>query len=366
MTAEHQSTVYEFCSDTCREAMAESDRVFTEYHGFRRIRTGVEGLDRFLPQGFPRNSFVLLSSDEGSRDTALLAELVWRALERDEPAAFVTFTEPPISVVEQFLSLDWNVLPYLEAGELHILDCFTYRVSNRERMFERMNEWNRHLHRITADATRTIRDPSDVSELQNKLDNCLEALGMSDRGIVAVDSLTEFGTLVQPVQAYNFVKDVRADVCKGRFVPIFAGGTVAGGSEAPPREMFPHDLGYAVDGIVDLQLNGDIVEDTLIKRARIRKMNGVLAIPEWTAYEFTAGDGLVAFDPLEEIERTYQRREDDRAESQNEQLSDYVDGDAAGPPSNRSENSGRGTEEPSPEATEADSGDGSRDAGGGE
>ncbi len=305
---ECDSTVYEFCTEACRDAMAESDRVFTEYHGFRRIRTDVSGLDKFLPQGFPRNSFVLMANDEGARDDALRAELVWRALERDEPAAVVTFTEPPISVVESFLSLDWNVLPYLEAGQLHIVDCFTYRMDNRdrERMFERMDEWNRHIYDITKSVTQTVRDPSDVSELHNKIDNCLEGLSMSDCGVVVVDSLTEFGTLVQPVQAYNFVKDLRADICKGRFVPIFAGATFT-----TEEGDFPHDLGYAVDGILDMQVNGNIVEDTLIKRIRIRKMNGVLAIPEWVAYEFTAGKGLVTFDPLAEMRETYEGGERD-------------------------------------------------------
>jgi KaiC/GvpD/RAD55 family RecA-like ATPase len=303
VTMECDSTVYEFCTEACRDAMAETDRVFTEYHGFRRIRTGVSGLDSFLPQGFPRNSFVLLANDEGARDDALRAELVWRALERDEPAAVVTFTEPPISVVEGFLSLDWNVLPYLESGQLHVVDCFTYRMDDRdrERMFERMDDWNRHIYDITKSVTQTVRDPSDVSELHNKIDNCLEGLSMSDCGVVVIDSLTEFGTLVQPVQAYNFVKDIRADVCKGRFVPIFAGATF--GSE---ERDFPHDLGYAVDGIVDMQVNGNIVDDTLIKRIRIRKMNGVLAIPEWVAYEFTAGQGLVTFDPIAEMSDTYE------------------------------------------------------------
>lgn len=325
VTLELDGAIYEFCSEACRTAMEESDRVFTEYHGFRRFETGVAGFDESLPQGLPRNSFVLLSGSSGTRDTALLSELVWRALQRDEPAVVVTFTEPPISVVEQFLSLDWNILPYLEDGQVHILDCFTYRVSERGRMFERMNEWNRHLRRITQDVTQTIRDPSDASELQNKLDNCMEGLGMSDRGIVAIDSLTEFGTLVQPVQAYNFVKDIRADICKGRFVPVFAGSTYTGN-----EEMFPHDLGYAVDGVVDLELDGSIVKDTLLKRLRIRKMSGVLAIPEWITYEFTAGKGLVTFDPIEEMEDTYEGGEQSGEESEEAEESPEAD-QPAGP-----------------------------------
>jgi KaiC/GvpD/RAD55 family RecA-like ATPase len=308
---DHDGTTYEFCSAACRDAMEASDRVFTEYHGHRRFRPGVSALDASLPEGLTRNSFVLLSGQPGTRPEALHAELAWRTLQRDEPVVFVTFQEPPMSVVETFLTLDWNVLPYLERGQLRILDCFTYRVEDRDRMLDRMSPWNKHLHEVTAPATESVRDPSDMVELENKLDNCLEAEAMVDEGIVLLDSLTELGTLVQPVQAYDFVKDVRADVCKGRFVPIFAGATFSGQTES-----FPHDLDYIADGVVDLELNGDIVDDTLLRRIRIRKMNGVLTISEWTAYEFTSGTGLVTFDPAEEM--ADQQREADGSPPESE------------------------------------------------
>jgi KaiC/GvpD/RAD55 family RecA-like ATPase len=291
---------YVFCSRACRDALTRSEHAFTAYHGHRRIHPGVSALDASLPQGLPRNAFVLMSAEAGARDIEVQSELVWRTLQRGEPAVIVSFREPPGSVVQQFLTLEWNVLPYLESGQLHILDCFTYRLSNRDRMFDRMDEWNRHLYDVARDATTTIRDPSDLGELLNKLDNALEAREMVDAGIVLLDSLTELGTLVQPVQAYNFVKDVRADVCKGRFVPVFAGAT----SSPTDVETFPHDLGYVVDGIVEQRLNGDIVEDTLIKQIRIRKLNGVLVIPEWHAYEYTSGTGMVTFDPEVELEKS--------------------------------------------------------------
>ena len=292
---DHGGTTYKFCSRACRDAMQESDRVFTEYHGHRRFSPGVSALDAALPEGLPRNSFVMLSGQAGARHEALDAELVWRTLQRGESAVFVTFREPPISVVETFLTMDWNVLPFLESGQLRLLDCFTYRMEDRDRMFHRMSPWNRHIHEVTRPATETVRDPSDLSELENKLDNCLEAESMVDEGIVVVDSLTEFGTLVQPVQAYDFVKDVRADVCKGRFVPIFAGATYTG-----EAGTFPHDLDYIVDGVVDLELNAELVNDALIRRIRIRKMNGALTVSDWYACEFAGDSGLVVFDPVED------------------------------------------------------------------
>lgn len=286
-----------FCSQACREAYEEAGEGMADTNGHRKLTPGVAGLDASLPQGFPRNSFVLLVGNSGTREEAIQAELVWRTLERGEPAILVAFTEPPTSLITNFLAMEWNVLPYLESGQLRIVDCFTSRMDNPERLYDRMTAWNTHLRQVVEPQTTTVRDPSDGNAVQNALDNCLEALGMVETGIVVVDSIAEFGSLVQPVQAYDFVKDVRAEVCKGRFVPIIAGATVAG-----ERDTFPRDLDYVVDGVVDLALDGSVLEDTLFRRLRVRKLRGVLAISEWHTYEYTSGLGMVTFDPRAELE----------------------------------------------------------------
>ncbi|MFC7139435.1 ATPase domain-containing protein [Halosimplex aquaticum] len=291
ITAECDGEQYDYCCKSCRDSSREREKVFTQYHGFRRVPTGVAPLDESLPQGIPRNSFVLLTDLAGTRTEAIQAELVWRSLQRGEPAVFVSFLEPPMSVIQEFVTLDWNVLPYLESGQLQILDCFTYRLENRERMYDRLNDWNAFLSDVAAGATTQVRDPTELGELNNRLDSVLEACEMEDRGIVVIDSLTEFGALVQPVKAYAFLKDVRAEVCKSRFVPIYAGATVTG-----EDQQFPHDLNYMVDGIVEMKLDEELVEGSLIKQIRVRKMSGVLTLPKWVAYEYTAGEGIVTIE----------------------------------------------------------------------
>jgi KaiC/GvpD/RAD55 family RecA-like ATPase len=349
---------YEYCSAACRDAQGDTDRAFTQYHGFRRYDTGVDALDASLPQGVPRNSFVMLTDLAGTRSEAILAELVWRALQRGEPVVYVTLLEPPVSVIQKFVTLEWNVLPYLESGQLHILDCFTYRLDDHDRMFDRMDEWNHHLATVAEDATSTVRDPSATRQLENQLDRCLGEQGMADAGIVVIDSLTELGTLVQPVQAYDFVKDVRAEVCKGRFVPVFAGAT-----RAAEELEFPHDMGYMVDGIIEVRLNEEIVEGALIKQIRVRKMSGVLTYPEWSAYEYTSGRGIVTFDPLEEIEKS---REPEVEKVDEEVIADGVEdggvpAETDGTPTE--ERGGDGSDEnekeneETPHASEADRGD---------
>jgi hypothetical protein len=152
-TAERDGQTYTYCCGACRTAARNAETVSTQYHGFRRVSTGVDPLDESLPQGIPRNSFVLLTDLAGTRTEAIQAELVWRTLRRDEPAVFVSFLEPPVSVVQEFVTLDWNVLPYLESGQLQIVDCFTYRLENRERMYDRFNDWNAFLSETAAEAT---------------------------------------------------------------------------------------------------------------------------------------------------------------------------------------------------------------------
>lgn len=304
LVADHRGVDYHFCSTVCRDALESRESVFTTYHGYRQIRPGVAAMDASLPEGVPRNSFVLLSGQSGTRDEAVQAELVWRRLQAGEPVVVVSFLETPTSIAQSFASFDWNVIPYLESKQLRILDCFSYRLESTDRIYDRMNIWNRHLHDAAQVATTAVRDATDVMNVENRLDGCLEAAGMEDDGMVVIDSLTELGSLVQPVKAYDFVKGLRADVPKGRSVPVFAGATVM----SEERE-FPHDLGYMVDGVVDLRLNGDLVDNALLKQLRIRKMSGVLTIPRWHTYEYTAGDGMIVFDPEEEIEKSSERAE---------------------------------------------------------
>jgi len=57
-----------------------------------------------------------------------------------------------------------------------------------------------------------------------------------------------------------------------------------------------------VDGIVEMRLNEELIENALIKQLRVRKMSGVLTYSEWDVYEYTAGEGIVTFDPVAQME----------------------------------------------------------------
>lgn len=290
-----------FCSRTCRSAFDRGEPVFTGGSAFKRTPTGVAPVDAELPYGIPRNSCVLLAGEEGALDAALPAELVWRTLQAGEPAVFVTFNDTAVSVIEQFLLFEWNVLPYLEREQLLILDCFSRHDDTPVASDSTRSAWVEHVGRFAEEATRTLRDPTDVHELASKLRRCLDDREMFNSGRVAVDSLTEFGTTVPSIRAHNFLKTIRAEVCKARFVPIFAGATVT------EEDGFPLDLTHAIDGRIDLRLvegesDGPPAEAPppenrppdvrLHRQLCVRKMDGVPSSTTWRHVDYTPGRGF--------------------------------------------------------------------------
>ncbi|WP_049922904.1 RAD55 family ATPase [Halopiger djelfimassiliensis] len=283
-----------FCSTACREA-AEADSEMPDPDAYKRIVTGVEPLDSLIPNGVPADSFVLLSGDEGTRRSELMTELVWRALERGEPAVIVAYANPPTSTLERFFENGWNVLPALENDRLCVIDCFTHRLDDRDGFLETRNEWTTFVGEAAADALVPVRDPSDVREVANSLDGALDDLEMTETGLVAIDSLDELEALLDGHIVHNFVTDVRATVCKARYVPIVACVTANGDP----------DTQYAFDGIVDLRLTDRLTPDARLKQLSIRKLIGAQFLPQWVTYEYEPARGLFAFGPSTDASQVY-------------------------------------------------------------
>lgn len=292
---------YHFCSESCRGAFHDHAAESTSIHRFKRRPFDVDGIDDQLPEGFPRNSFVLLSSMPGTAEESVHAELVWRTLRRGEPVVVVVFEEPPFATVEFLLSMEWNVIPYIETGQLRIVDCFTERVTTYREDPDRLTDWNRYVYRITAEVTERVADFTSFSVLHDHVDAVVESVDAYDSGLLLVDSLDELA-VIQPANALPFVKDFRADFCKGRLVPVVAGTTYVFQDTG-----FPQNVRYFADGIVEFDtVEGDpgaatpdatvagTPDDRLMKRTvRVLKMQGVKVNTERIPYEYERGIGLV-------------------------------------------------------------------------
>ena len=76
-------------------------------------KSGVSMLDVLMPQGIPRNSFVMVSGEAGTGKSALVAELAYRTLqEKHEPVIYVVNENSPLSLYHRFLGLGWNIAPF--------------------------------------------------------------------------------------------------------------------------------------------------------------------------------------------------------------------------------------------------------------
>lgn len=285
------------CSEACSAAI-EAGETPPDHPAVTWRTTGVAALDTLLPRGFPSNSFVLLSAVDGIRHRELGTELVWRTLARGEPAVVVALVDPAVAVVQQFLTLGWNVLPFLESGDLHIVDCFTSRLREKHQTPQHQVEWNAFLDRFLEDGATVVLEPSDLRAVEDALHDRLEAADMVGQGIVVIDSLNEVERQGHETGTEQFVKEVRGDVCSRKFVPIFASVTTNGGESFLKRSQ------YLFDGIVEMRHTESLVDGVRLKQLGVRKMDGALYHPDWVAYEQYAG-GLRTFDPATDLGAVY-------------------------------------------------------------
>jgi KaiC/GvpD/RAD55 family RecA-like ATPase len=279
-----------FCSETCASSYADGEDGFAAGQSFRQFVTGVSVLDTLLPWGIPANSMVLLAGEEGMRHRGLQTEFVWRALQRGEPCIIVSFIDGAVSIVEEFLAFGWNVLPYLESGSLHIIDCMTNRLREEHQIPARQTDWNAFLDQFLDDTVTLVRDPTNLREVETKLHDTIDSLDMVGTGAIVIDSLNEASMQGRENRLEQFIKEIRTDVCKRLFVPILSSTTIT------EDENFVSNNAYIFDGIIDMRHNEDLIPNVRLKQISVRKMDGIQYRPDWLTYQSRGYHGFVAID----------------------------------------------------------------------
>lgn len=287
------------CTETCRDALDDGDDPFAGRLQFKHFSTGVTVLDTLLPQGIPTNSFVLLAGENGIRHRSLETELVWRMLTRNEPAIIITFVDPPIAIVEHFLTIRWNLLPYLESGDLQIIDCFTSRLREEHQEPENQASWNDFLLQFIDESVSVGHDPENLTSVEGVLHSTLEEMEMAGTGLVVVDSLNEAEMQGHEFATENFIKEVRGDICSRKFVPLFASVTTT--KSGQPTE----DYNYLFDGVVEMRRNESYIDGVQLNQLSIRKMDGVQYFPHWVTYAIRGPGGFESYDPRTDLPSVY-------------------------------------------------------------
>ncbi len=101
-----------------------------------RVTTGIEGLDRLIGGGFPRERTILIAGPAGAgKSTFGLQFLYSGIIQEDEPGIYVSFDETLSNVRADAASYGWNLKALEDQNLLAMVDGFSGRagVSSNER-----------------------------------------------------------------------------------------------------------------------------------------------------------------------------------------------------------------------------------------
>lgn len=84
----------------------------------KKVKTGIKELDKMLKGGIPENSSVIITGGIGTGKTTLTMQLLYNAAKNGERCLFVSLEESPEDVLEQAVSLGWEIGPLVKKGKI--------------------------------------------------------------------------------------------------------------------------------------------------------------------------------------------------------------------------------------------------------
>ena len=94
-----------------------------------KVRTGIPGLDSILSGGLRGGMNVVLSGQPGSGKTTMgMQFLYYGAKDFDESGIFVTLSESPNSIKNNFMSYGWDIQDLIEHGKIIIIDARPFKM----------------------------------------------------------------------------------------------------------------------------------------------------------------------------------------------------------------------------------------------
>jgi len=88
-----------------------------------RVKTGIKGLDELIEGGLPRGYSYLLLGGPGTGKTTFGAQYLYKgATEFAENGMYVTFDEPPYSIISNMQRYGWNLTDEERQGRLGFVD----------------------------------------------------------------------------------------------------------------------------------------------------------------------------------------------------------------------------------------------------
>lgn len=245
---------------------------------------GVPMMDELTPNGFPRNSFILLLGEGGTGKSVTLLQLAGACIARGEPCIIMAFDDSPASIVENLERLGFSCEKAFKSKMLRIIDCFSFRTQSPKKL-------NEHIE--------VVSNPRDRQLLTSELYSAVN--DMEGRGVILIDSITELFTMSEPTSTIEMIKDWRAEICKGKYITVFASYHLGMRS----MDEFVGMLDYVVDGIIEFRFDPLFAQQGLLARQmRLRKMKGTTHDTLWHYFEIKMG-GLAPIKPQKRREESH-------------------------------------------------------------
>ncbi len=87
-----------------------------------KVKTGIEGLDELIGGGFPKGRVYLVAGETGTGKTTFTIQYLVYGISQGENGVYVTIDERPEHVVEDALTLGWDLEKLIDENKLLIVE----------------------------------------------------------------------------------------------------------------------------------------------------------------------------------------------------------------------------------------------------
>lgn len=222
----------------------------------------------------PLNSLIMISGEGGISKSLILQNICYDLLRSRFRCIYLCIDDHPTSVYQNMKLANLNIEKYIYSNKLVFVDCFSYKIklnsSSKPELPVIYIQYHANLNEI-------------IETLGNITKNFLEK---NCKPAMFIDSFTELASKYDVASSIDFIKSLRYEFCKKRYVPVFL--TFHFGIKS--YEELEQIIEYHVDGIVDLRYDPYYLQKgTLVKQVRIRKLKGVDHDSSWHYFRIING-----------------------------------------------------------------------------
>ena len=205
---------------------------------------------------------LMLAGNAGAGTSTLGLQLLYRDLKAGKPCGLLSYDAFPSEVQKRMKGMGWDITPYLEKGDLRVLDIYSA---------------------LAGVESGTIRDPTDFTEISIQVTHMLDKT--KGPTTVLLDSVTPIFNSAQAKDCVNFLQVIAAKVKNsgGKFIFTSTKGSM------------PEDARLTIESLVDGVIDLNLVKKgkSLTRFLQVRKMPGREISSAETEFEMVQGKGIL-------------------------------------------------------------------------